>query len=213
MRGVRRRRQPQDDAASARWRTAPRSATATTGEDTLLLTNQHVAEWPAVTDADHPVDGVPAGCKRVADALRIVDNDHDDYAADDVPLTRVVVDPALDIAVLSAKAKLRDHAVEGRQERRRARARRRRGQGLSARRVQRDERRQGRVGVRPRRLRRRGTTTTSWSTRCSPTAARARRCSRCRARPASSSSSACSTRTTAGRARSTWWSRSIRSAT
>jgi serine protease Do len=77
-----------------------------TGEDTLLLTNQHVAEWPAVTDADHPVDGVPAGCKRVADALRIVDNDHDDYAADDVPLTRVVVDPALDIAILKAKTKL-----------------------------------------------------------------------------------------------------------
>jgi hypothetical protein len=77
-----------------------------TGEDTLLLTNQHVAEWPAVTDADHPVDGVPVGCKRVADALRIVDNDHDDYAADDVPLTRVVVDPALDIAILKAKTKL-----------------------------------------------------------------------------------------------------------
>ena len=77
-----------------------------TGEDTLLLTNQHVAEWPAVTDTDHPVDGVPAGCKRVADALRIVDNDHDDYAADDVPLTRVVVDPALDIAILKAKTKL-----------------------------------------------------------------------------------------------------------
>jgi len=76
------------------------------GDDTLLLTNQHVAEWPAVTDADHPVDGVPAGCKRVADALKIVDNDHDDYAADDVPLTRVVVDPTLDIAILKAKQKL-----------------------------------------------------------------------------------------------------------
>ncbi len=29
--------------------------------DTLLLTNDHVAAWPAVTDAQHPVDGVPAG--------------------------------------------------------------------------------------------------------------------------------------------------------
>ena len=76
------------------------------GADTLLLTNEHVASWPAVTDGDHPVDGVPAGCKRVADSLRIVDNDHDDYAADDVPLTRVVVDPALDVAVLRAKATL-----------------------------------------------------------------------------------------------------------
>jgi hypothetical protein len=76
------------------------------GDDTLLLTNQHVAEWPAVTDATNPGDGVPAGCKRVSDAIKIVDNDQDDYAPDDVPLTRVVVDPALDVAVLRAKAKL-----------------------------------------------------------------------------------------------------------
>jgi serine protease Do len=76
------------------------------GSDTLLVTNEHVADWPAVTDDDHPVDGIAAGCKRVADALKIVDNDHDDYAADDIPLTRVVVDPALDIAVLRAHTRL-----------------------------------------------------------------------------------------------------------
>ncbi|HEX3766195.1 MAG TPA: serine protease [Kofleriaceae bacterium] len=76
------------------------------GGDTLLLTNEHVADWPVVTDDDHPVDGIAAGCKRVADALKIVDNDHDDYAADDIPLTKVVVDPALDVAVLRAHAKL-----------------------------------------------------------------------------------------------------------
>jgi Trypsin-like peptidase domain len=76
------------------------------GEETLLLTNQHVAEWPAVTDAANVVDGVPTGCKRVSDQLRIVDNDQDDYADDDIALTRVVVDPALDIAVLRAKQNL-----------------------------------------------------------------------------------------------------------
>jgi serine protease Do len=38
--------------------------------------------------------------------MKIVDNDQDDYAPDDVPLTRVVVDPTLDVAVLRAKAKL-----------------------------------------------------------------------------------------------------------
>ena len=74
--------------------------------DTLLLTNEHVADWPAVTDDDHPVDGIPAGCKRVADSLKIVDNDHDGYAADDIPLTRAVVDPTLDVAVLRAHARL-----------------------------------------------------------------------------------------------------------
>ena len=41
---------------------------------TLLLTNDHVAEWPQVTDEDHAVDGVPLGCKRVSDSLRIVES-------------------------------------------------------------------------------------------------------------------------------------------
>jgi serine protease Do len=76
------------------------------GGDTLLLTNDHVAEWPAVTDSDHSVDGIPAGCKRTSDGLAIVDDDHDDYAADDIPLSRVVADPALDVAVLRAHAPL-----------------------------------------------------------------------------------------------------------
>ncbi len=76
------------------------------GGETLLLTNQHVAEWPAVTDDDHPVDDVPTGCKRVTDSLKIVDDTTDSYEADDLPLTRVVVDPALDVAVLKAKALL-----------------------------------------------------------------------------------------------------------
>ncbi|HEX7840228.1 MAG TPA: hypothetical protein VF469_22275, partial [Kofleriaceae bacterium] len=76
------------------------------GGETLLLTNEHVADWPQVTDEDHAVDGVAAGCKKVADSLKIVDDDHDDYAADDIPLTRVVVDPILDVAVLRAHARL-----------------------------------------------------------------------------------------------------------
>ena len=76
------------------------------GNDTLLLTNDHVAEWPIVTDAAHPVDGVPAGCKRIADALKIVDDDRDDYAGDDIALTRVVADPTLDVAVLRAHVSL-----------------------------------------------------------------------------------------------------------
>ncbi|HEX4622003.1 MAG TPA: serine protease, partial [Myxococcaceae bacterium] len=74
--------------------------------DTLLLTNQHVAEWPPVTDEDHPVDDVPAGCKRVSDFLRIVDNEADAYEPDDIPLTKVVADPQLDIAILKTRAPL-----------------------------------------------------------------------------------------------------------
>jgi serine protease Do len=77
------------------------------GGDTLLLTNDHVAEWPTVTDADHEVDDVPRGCKRVSDSLKIVDDESDAYARDDIPLQRVVVDPQLDMAVLRSHAKLK----------------------------------------------------------------------------------------------------------
>ena len=66
------------------------------GSDTLLLTNEHVAEWPELQN----------GCKRTSETLRIVDSDHDDYAADDIPLVRVVADQALDVAVLRAHTHL-----------------------------------------------------------------------------------------------------------
>ena len=69
---------------------------------TLLLTNTHVAEWPTATDADHKVDDVPPGCRKVTDALKIVDNEADDYERDDIPLSRVVSDPQLDVSVLKA---------------------------------------------------------------------------------------------------------------
>ncbi len=74
--------------------------------DTLLVTNDHVAEWPAVTSEEHPVEDVPAGCRRVSDGLRIVENESDAYERDDVPLSRVVTDPTLDVAVVKAKGAL-----------------------------------------------------------------------------------------------------------
>jgi S1-C subfamily serine protease len=76
------------------------------GDDTLLLTNDHVASWPVVTDSQHVVDGVPAGCKKVNEALALVDDEHDSYARDDITVTRVVTDPQLDVAVLKTQAKL-----------------------------------------------------------------------------------------------------------
>jgi len=74
--------------------------------ETLLLTNQHVAELPSVTDDEHPVEDIPNGCKRVSDSLRIVDKDSDAYDRDDIPLTRVVTDPQMDVAVLKARQPL-----------------------------------------------------------------------------------------------------------
>ena len=76
------------------------------GNETLLITNNHIAEWPPVTDDDHTVDGVPAGCKKVGEVLKIVDNESDAYEADDVALTKVVSDPQLDVAILRAHAVL-----------------------------------------------------------------------------------------------------------
>ena len=79
---------------------------STPASETLLLTNQHVAEWPAVTDDEHPVEGIPTGCKKVSDSLRIVESESDAYERDDVALTRVVADTQLDVAVLRAHALL-----------------------------------------------------------------------------------------------------------
>ena len=76
------------------------------GADTLVLTNAHVASWPAVTDEEHPVDDVPAGCKLVSESVRIVDDEHDAYEANDVVLTRVVEEPALDVAILKTRTPL-----------------------------------------------------------------------------------------------------------
>ncbi|MES1172284.1 MAG: serine protease [Bacteroidota bacterium] len=73
-----------------------------TGAETFLLTNEHVASWPEVTDPLHRVDGVPEGCKRVEDKLRIVRDERDDFEPGQIPLTRVAVDPLLDAAVLKA---------------------------------------------------------------------------------------------------------------
>jgi Trypsin-like peptidase domain len=73
---------------------------------TLLLTNDHVATWPLATDSDHEVDEIPVGCRRVSETVKIVDGDDDDYERDDIPLTRVVTDPQLDVAVLRARTLL-----------------------------------------------------------------------------------------------------------
>jgi hypothetical protein len=52
------------------------------------------------------VEGVPAGCRRMSDAIRIVDDESDAFDRDDIPLTRVVSDPQMDVSVLRAKTAL-----------------------------------------------------------------------------------------------------------
>jgi serine protease Do len=73
-----------------------------TAGETFLLTNEHVAAFPEVTDAGHRVEGVAEGCKRVLEKLRIVHDERDSYEPGQIALTRVAVDPALDAAILKA---------------------------------------------------------------------------------------------------------------
>ena len=76
------------------------------GAETYLLTNEHVAVWPEVTDALHRIEGVADGCKRVEDKLRIVRDERDDFDPGQIALTRVAVDPLLDAAILKAGQRL-----------------------------------------------------------------------------------------------------------
>ena len=76
------------------------------GTETYLLTNEHVAVWPEVTDSLHRIEGVADGCKRVEDKLRIVRDERDDFDPGQIALTRVAVDPLLDAAILKAGQRL-----------------------------------------------------------------------------------------------------------
>lgn len=70
----------------------------------LLLTNDHVVAWPTVTEASgkNGVKDVPAGCKLAQSRLTLVQNDDDQFKADDIEATLVVTDPQLDAAVIRA---------------------------------------------------------------------------------------------------------------
>ena len=74
--------------------------------ETQIVTNEHVASQPDVTDDEHPVEGVPTGSKKVREQLKIVRDENDDYEPGHVPLTKLLSDPAADIAVLKAKKQL-----------------------------------------------------------------------------------------------------------
>ncbi len=71
--------------------------------ETQIVTNEHVASQPDVTDEDHLVEGVPTGSKKVREQLKIVRDETDDYEPGHIPLVKVLSDPQADIAVLKAR--------------------------------------------------------------------------------------------------------------
>lgn len=75
--------------------------------ETYLATNEHVTTYPEVTDDEHKVEGVPAGSRKVKETVRIVANESDEYEPAQIPLTPVLSDAALDIAVLKTRKPLR----------------------------------------------------------------------------------------------------------
>src|SRR4051812_16504103 len=74
--------------------------------ETQLVTNEHVANQPEVTDDEHPVDGVPTGSKKVREQLKIVRDETDDYEPGHVVLTKLMSDTQADVAVLKARKQL-----------------------------------------------------------------------------------------------------------
>jgi hypothetical protein len=74
--------------------------------ETDIVTNEHVASQPDVTDEEHAVDGVPTGSKKVREQLKIVRDENDDYEPGHVALTKLLDDPQADIAVLKSKKPL-----------------------------------------------------------------------------------------------------------
>jgi serine protease Do len=74
--------------------------------ETQLVTNEHVASQPDVTDDEHPVEGIPQGSKKVREQLKVVRDETDDYEPGHVALTKVLSDPQADIAVLKARKQL-----------------------------------------------------------------------------------------------------------
>ncbi len=75
-------------------------------DEFYLLTNEHVASWPSVSDEDHEVAGVPPGCKKVDEQLRLVRDQSDDYEPGQIPVVRVASDVQLDTAILKSRQKL-----------------------------------------------------------------------------------------------------------
>ena len=74
--------------------------------ETQIVTNEHVAGQPDVTDDEHPVEGVPLGSKKVREQLKIVRDENDDYEPGHIALSKLLADPQADIAVLKARKQL-----------------------------------------------------------------------------------------------------------
>jgi serine protease Do len=72
----------------------------------LLATNHHVVAFPEVTGEGGELEGVPPGSRRVREEVRIVANEAEPDAPEQIALEDVVRDERLDVAVLASRRKL-----------------------------------------------------------------------------------------------------------
>jgi serine protease Do len=77
------------------------------GGEWFVATNEHVAQHPLVTETDEEVEGVPAGSRKVRETVRIVKNEADDDETSQLPLTKVLADESLDLAILKTSHPLK----------------------------------------------------------------------------------------------------------
>jgi serine protease Do len=76
------------------------------GNITYLVTNEHVTDWPQVTTPEDRVEGIALGCKRISDRMSLVDNEADEFEADDIEVQRVLSDAELDVALVKTPVRL-----------------------------------------------------------------------------------------------------------
>jgi serine protease Do len=76
------------------------------GGEWYLATNHHVLSFPEVTRTDAEVEGVPAGSRKVRDWVQIVSSEADADGLDAAPLSLVIADEPLDLAVLKTRRSL-----------------------------------------------------------------------------------------------------------
>ena len=76
------------------------------GGESFLLTNAHIAVRPVATrDSDH-VTGIPAGCKKIEEKLRLVRDESDEFEPGHILVAKVAEAAPLDAAIIKTRHKV-----------------------------------------------------------------------------------------------------------
>ncbi|MCX7943614.1 MAG: serine protease [Deltaproteobacteria bacterium] len=76
------------------------------GDTVYFLTNEHVANQPFVTNESNKLEGVPFGAKKIAESIKIVQNEDDTFEKNFITLKITAIAPELDAAILEGKVNM-----------------------------------------------------------------------------------------------------------